>query len=167
MSVQRNLRLAYAERDYLSDDNEEQEVETPRDAESEPKHDEEDSEFTTPEPVASTLEEAIRLAPPGQLRSILNFLCEKNDFAKGFTSACLIYQPNNDSGRKRKVFAQCKTCGVEYDVVASAGENCIADCRYHPGKTFPTPLWPCSSPNSKVSYRVQGRKSSASILLTW
>lgn len=89
----------------------------------------------SPEPVASSLNAAIKDAPVSQLREVLTYICDHNDFARKYADSCLLTPISGngeaaDNGRKRKRFEKCKNCSMEFSVLA----NEKGDCVFHPGK---------------------------------
>jgi hypothetical protein len=81
------------------------------------------SRSTNPEPTEAdepSLDDAIEKAPAARLRSILKFVCEKNEFARQLTKHHLLAPVGNGKSRKRKRFETCTKCGNEYDVCSSA-----------------------------------------------
>jgi hypothetical protein len=87
----------------------------------------------TPEPVTSSLDDAIRTAPVKQIHSLLILICQKHESARKLASSRLLAPMESSTGRKRKAFEKCKHCGVDYSVLS----NEKGDCMYHPGKLGP------------------------------
>jgi hypothetical protein len=144
---------AYAEEDYPeveevdpqldpSDGGEhEDESESASTSSSEPKSEPESesegvtSGSPTPEPVASSLDDAIKAASVAQLQSLLIFICQKHEPAKKIASSRLLAPLESGTGQKRKAFEKCKNCGEEYNVL----DNMKGFCEYHSGKSLRGP----------------------------
>lgn len=83
----------------------------------------------TPEPKATTLEDAIRGASERKIRMLLTSVCRDNLDAARLVSSYLLQPIAHAPGLKRKAFEQCKHCETEYNV----GDNAKGDCSYHTG----------------------------------
>ena len=125
---------SYAEEDYLEGKEDNPQPGSNDDDEEESDSDPEGltSGSPTPEPIASSLEDAIETAPVAQLQSLLTFICQKNEVARQIASSRLLAPLESAVGQKRKAFEKCKNCDEEYNVL----QNEKGVCEYHPGTSL-------------------------------
>ena len=85
----------------------------------------------SPEPVASSVHEAIDSVDPEKLRVVLHQLCTTNKAAEVIVTTKLLDALSN--GTLRKAYEKCKHCKAEFNVLINEKGACV----YHPGMSKP------------------------------
>ena len=86
----------------------------------------------SPDPVETTLEDAVNTAPIKEIRQLLNDLVRTNSAVQEVVAKRLTAPISGRGNRKRKAYETCVHCDEEYQVT----KNEEGDCIYHPGMSF-------------------------------